>query len=179
MIRLFSAIEIPEAVRVRLSLMQGGVPGASWSKTENLHLTLRFVGEVGEVMAGDIDDVLGQLRADRFELTLKGAGEFGGRDAHALWIGVAPCEGLMRLVTKMERALQGLGLEAETRKYFPHVTLASLKNAPIAKVREFVLSHALFDSGAFAVRSFALYSSHKSPKGSLYRLENSYPLEEG
>lgn len=177
MVRLFAAIEIPEQMRVRLSLMQGGVPGASWSKTENLHLTLRFIGEVGEVMAGDIDDALGSLRAQSFDVTLKGAGEFGGREPHALWVGAAPCEGLMRLVTKIEHALQRLGLEAETRKYFPHVTLASLKKAPVANVREFVMHHALFDSGVFSVRSFALFSSHKSAKGSLYRPENTYPLD--
>src|SRR6185295_8058803 len=71
MIRLFTAIEIPETIRVRLSLLQGGVPGARWTPIENLHLTLRFIGEVDERTATDIDDVLNDLRAPAFELALK------------------------------------------------------------------------------------------------------------
>jgi 2'-5' RNA ligase len=177
MIRLFTAIELPESVRVRLSLLQGGVPGARWSPAENLHLTLRFIGEVDEATANDIDDVLSALRAPAFDLTLKGAGEFGGRDPHALWIGVAPNEALMRLAAKIESALQRMGLEAETRKYTPHVTLARLRDAPIAKVRAFLAAHAAFDSGPFGVRRFALYSSYPSSSGSLYRVERSYALD--
>lgn len=176
MIRLFTAIELPESLRIRLSLLQGGVPGARWSPAENLHLTLRFIGEVDEAVANDIDDALNSLRAPAFELTLRGAGEFGGRDPHALWIGVAASEPLARLAAKIESALQRMGLAAETRKYTPHVTLARLRDAPIAKVRAFLSGHASFDSGPFAVRKFALYSSHQSSSGSLYRVERTYAL---
>ena len=177
MIRLFTAIEIPEAVRTRFSFLQGGVPGARWSPVENLHLTLRFIGEVDERVAGDIDDMLNALEAPAFALTLKGAGEFGGRDPHALWIGVAPNEALMRLAAKIESALQRMGLAAETRKYAPHVTLARLRDAPIAKVRAFLAAHAFFDSGPFPVRAFALFSSYPSSNGSLYRQERTYALD--
>jgi 2'-5' RNA ligase len=177
MIRLFTAIDIPSAVRTRLTFLQGGVPGARWSPAENLHLTLRFIGEVDEATANDIDDMLDGLRLPAFELTLKGAGEFGGRDAHSLWIGVAPSEPLHRLAAKIESALQRMGLEAETRKYTPHVTIARLRDAPLPKVREFLSAHSLFDSGPFSVRSFGLYSSHQSSGGSLYRLERTYALE--
>jgi 2'-5' RNA ligase len=177
MIRLFTAIELPEAVRMRLTLLQGGVPGARWSRLENLHLTLRFIGEVDEATANDIDDMLSGLSASAFALTLKGAGEFGGRDPHALWIGVVPNEALMRLAAKIESALQRIGLEAETRKYTPHVTLARLRDAPLAKVREFVAAHNLFDSGPLQVTGFALYSSHQSSNGSLYRVERRYELD--
>jgi RNA 2',3'-cyclic 3'-phosphodiesterase len=177
MIRLFTAIEIPEAVRTRLTFLRGGVPGARRSPAENLHLTLRFIGEVDEAQANDIDDVLAAIRSPAFELTLRGAGEFGGRDPHALWIGVAPNEALMRLAAKVESTLQRMGLSAETRKYAPHVTLARLRDAPIAKVREFLSAHATFDSGPFGVRRFALYSSFPSSNGSLYRVERAYALD--
>lgn len=177
MIRLFTAIELPESLRLRLSLLQGGVPGARWSPAENLHVTLRFIGEVDERQANDIDDALGVLRAPSFDLTLRGAGEFGGRDPHALWIGVAPSEALARLAAKIESALQRIGLAAETRKYTPHVTLARLRDAPLAKVHAFLSAHAAFDSGPFAVRRFALFSSHQSSSGSLYRVERTYALD--
>ena len=177
MIRLFAAIAIPEQIRLRLSFMQGGVPGARWSPLENLHLTLRFIGEVDQVAARDIDDVLSQLQVPSFDLRLQAVGEFGGREPHALWAGVAPCEALTRLAAKIESALQRMGLEAETRKYTPHVTLAWLKDAPLVKVRDFVAAHTQFDSGSFNVRSFGLYSSYQSSRGSVYRLESSYELE--
>lgn len=176
MIRLFTAVEIPESVRLRLSLLQGGVPGARWIPKENLHLTLRFIGEVDERTANDIDEVLTVLEAPAFELTLKGVGEFGGRDARAVWAAVAPNPALTRLVAKIESALQRMGLEAETRKFTPHVTLARLKDAPLNKVSEFLGANGAFDSGSFPVRAFTLFSSHQTAKGSLYRAERTYPL---
>lgn len=177
MLRLFTAIEIPPAVRTRLSFLQSGIQGARWTPPENLHLTLRFIGEVDEPTATDIDAALSVLREDAFQLTLRGVGEFGGRDPHAIWAGVAANPALTHLVAKIERALQRMGLPAETRKYSPHVTLARLRDAPVAKVREFLSAHGLFDSGPFDVRAFGLYSSFQTPRGSLYREERRYPLE--
>jgi 2'-5' RNA ligase len=176
MLRLFTAIEIPDALRTRLTFLQGGVPGAKWQPVENLHLTLRFIGEVDEPTAGDIDQTLSGLREKAFDLSLRGVGEFGGRDPHALWAGVATSPPLLHLVAKIESALQRMGLPAETRKYAPHVTLARLRDAPIAKVRDFLAANAAFDSGPFPVRSFALFSSFQTPRGSLYRIEQTYPL---
>jgi 2'-5' RNA ligase len=132
---------------------------------------------VDEATANDIDDMLAALRMSAFDVTLKGAGEFGGRDPHSLWIGVAPNDALIRLAAKIESALQRMGLGAETRKYTPHVTVARLRDAPLAKVREFLSVHGAFDSGPFRVHSFALFSSHPSSGGSLYREERSYPLD--
>lgn len=177
MLRLFTAIEIPETVRTRLTFLQSGVPGARWIPLENLHLTLRFIGEVDEPTAGDIDATLQNVREKPFDLALKGVGEFGGRDARALWVGVAGNSALAHLAAKIESALQRMGLPAETRKFTPHVTLARLRDAPATKVREFLSAHNLFDSGPFPVRAFSLFSSFQTPKGSLYRAERTYALD--
>jgi 2'-5' RNA ligase len=176
MIRLFTAIELPEAVRFRLSLLQAGVPGARWTPTDNLHLTLRFIGDVDEAQARDIDGVLAAISVPAFPLNLKGVGEFGHKESRALWAGVQASEVLLRLVSKIESALQRMGCAPETRKFAPHVTLARLKDAPMSKIREFLGAHSLFDSGPFTVREFALFSSRTTPKGSLYRVESLYPL---
>jgi 2'-5' RNA ligase len=178
LIRLFAAIGIPEALRTRLTLLQGGIPGARWSKPENLHLTLRFIGEVDEAMARDIDSVLATLDVRAFDVTLKGAGEFGGKEPDAVWTGVAPNPALMHLAAKIESALQRMGVPANTRKYTPHVTLATLRDAPVAKVTEFVLGHSLFDSGPFHVNWFGLYSSRPSSRESTYVLESRFDLAE-
>ena len=176
MIRLFAAVELPESVRLQLSLLQGGMPGAKWVPIENLHLTLRFIGQVNHALARDIDDVLADIRAPAFSLALKGTGEFGRKEGRSLWAGVANSEPLHRLAAKIESALQRMGLPAETRKYSPHVTLARLKDVSMNQVHQFLATHALFKTPAFEVTAVTLFSSHRSSKGSLYRAESVYAL---
>ena len=176
MIRLFVALEIPEQVRTRMALLQGGVPGARWASDEQMHLTLRFIGEVDENVAHDIDDALAGIRAPAFALELAGVGEFGGKNPRALWAGVRANEALMHLQKKVETALQRLGLPAEERKFSAHVTLARLRAAPQEKVVQFLTHHALFASGPFQVDHFVLFSSHLGSGGSVYHAERNYPL---
>ncbi len=176
MIRLFVALEIPREIRERLFLLQGGVPCARWSRPEQYHLTLRFLGEVDEAAAGDIDDVLSSLRAPVFTLELAGVGKFGSKLLRALWAGVRRNAELSRLQKKIEAALQRLGHRAEERKFTPHVTLARLRNAPPEKVMDFVAHNSLFASGAFEVKSFALFSSLLGSARAVYNVERVYPL---
>ena len=176
MIRLFAALEIPETIRMQLSLLQGGIPGARWTPIENMHLTLRFIGEVDEAVARDIDDMLADIRAPSFTLSLKGVGEFGRKEGRALWAGVSEGQPLQHLAAKIESALQRMGLPAEMRKFSPHVTLARLRDVPISELQSFLGTHAMFKSPAFEVTQFALFSSQTSPKGSRYRIESIYPL---
>jgi RNA 2',3'-cyclic 3'-phosphodiesterase len=177
MMRLFVALTLPDVVADGLILLQGGIPGARWSTREQLHLTLRFIGEVDGRDAGAIDDALASIRAPRFTLELKGVGEFGGKNPRALWAGVrdgAPVEHLQR---KVESAVQRVGLPPEERKFSPHVTLARLKGAPRERVITFLSAHALYASGPFEVNAFTLYSSTLTPNGSLYTPERLYRLE--
>ena len=177
MIRLFVALELPAALRQRLALMGGGVPGARWQREDQVHLTLRFIGEVEESTAADIDDALAAIRAPRFFMELSGVGEFGGKVPRALWAGVRVGDELAHLQRKVETALQRLGLPAEERKFSPHVTLARLKGAPRGKVLEFLTHHALLSSPPFEVERFVLFSSHLGSGGSVYHLEREYPLQ--
>jgi 2'-5' RNA ligase len=177
MIRLFVALALPEPVKTSLSLLGGGVPGARWLDDDQLHLTLRFIGEVEENVAHDIDDTLVGLRAPAFTLELAGTGEFGGKNPRALWAGVKPNEALLHLQKKIETALQRIGLPAEARKFTPHVTLARLKAAPREKIVQFLTQHALYASGPFLVNAFVLYSSHPGREGSIYHPEREYPLQ--
>jgi RNA 2',3'-cyclic 3'-phosphodiesterase len=177
-IRLFVALEIPREVRERLATLQGGVPGARWASDEQMHLTLRFIGEVDENVAHDIDDALGGIRAPSFVLELAGVGEFGGKKPRALWAGVRANDALLHLQKKIETALQRIGLPPEERKFSAHVTLARMRAAPREKVVQFLTHHALFASGPFAVESFALFSSHLGSGGSVYHQERVYPLTE-
>jgi 2'-5' RNA ligase len=176
MIRLFVAIEIPQSVRERLGMLQAGVPGARWVDDDQLHLTLRFIGEVDENVGHDIDDALLGIHAPPFELELAGVGEFGGKNPRALWAGVRSNGALTHLQKKVETAIQRIGQEPEARKFSPHVTLARLRGAPREKVMQFLSEYSLFASSPFLVDRFVLFSSHQGSGGSVYHAERTYPL---
>ena len=176
MIRLFVALALPEKVAQGLLLTQSGVPGARWMNREQLHITLRFIGEVDEHDANAIDEALATISVPHFTLELKGVGEFGGKHPRALWAGVAASESLTRLQRKIESALQRLGLPAEERKFTPHVTLARLRATPAGRVVDYLTDHALYASGPFDVDEFMLFSSQTTPSGSIYLAERNYAL---
>ena len=118
MLRLFVGIGFPPELKLRLSLLSSGIPGARWVDPGNFHLTLRFIGETGEAVAADIDDALTRLRARRFTLQLGGIGVFGGADKpHSLWVGIERSAELVALRDKIEQALVRVGLPPETRKF--------------------------------------------------------------
>lgn len=174
--RLFVALAIPDAVAQSLLLLQAGMPGARWQTREQLHLTLRFIGEVDGREANDIDDALSAISSPRFTIALKGVGEFGGKKPHAVWAGVDDAQAVAHLNRKVEAALQRIGTNADERKFTPHVTLARLRAAPVGKMIDWLTDHALYASQPFDVSSFALYSSTLTPNGSVYAPERVYNL---
>jgi len=177
MIRLFVAVDLPEDVRNATARLCFGVPGARWVGAENLHLTLRFIGEVDEGAFEDIAAALALVRAPAFPLTLRGVGCFASRRlVRALWVGVDKTEALNHLHGRIESALLRAGLAPEGRKFTPNVTLARLRDAPRHRVDGFLREHGLFRAGPFTVESFALFSSFLSQSGALHRAEAVYPL---
>jgi 2'-5' RNA ligase len=176
--RLFVALTLPEIVRERLAGLANGLPGARWVKPENLHLTLRFLGEVDNLAAADVDDALAKIQCPGFDLALNGVGHFGdGRKLRALWVGVEANAELMRLQEKIEQAMIRAGMPPEPRKFKPHVTLARFKSNPGARLQDYLADHSLVRAGPIAMESFELYSSFTSANGAIYQVEASYPLE--
>ena len=178
MTRLFVALALPEDLRRRLEMLRGGLPGARWQSAEQMHLTLRFIGEVDGAAFAEIVDALTDIEAEAFSLTLEGVGHFPPRGrARILWAGVAPNPALMRLRERTEAAITGLGFEPDGRNYAPHVTLARFASrVPTHRLQAFVSYHGPFSSGPFAVGSFELFSSHLGAGGAHYEIEASYPL---
>ena len=180
MIRLFVGLELPEEMRLRLSGLCRGVPGARWVNAESFHLTVRFIGEVDEGRFDDIDMALSRIQATAFELTLDGVATFGKEQApHTLWVGVQRNEALASLHGKVDRALVSIGFEPESRKYSPHVTLARLQEASFPRLGAFVAEHALFRAGPAPIDRFVLFSSFLSRSGAIYEPEARYPLAAG
>ena len=177
MLRLFVGIGFPPELKLQLSLLCRGVPGAKWVDPGNFHLTLRFIGEISEDVAADVDDALSRLRARRFTLNIAGTGVFGGGDKpRSLWAGVERSPELVGLRDKVEQALIRTGLAPEQRKFAPHVTLARLHNPPLDKLREFLAAHAQFRAEPLPVEGFSLIASFQTKAGSVYEDQADYPL---
>jgi 2'-5' RNA ligase len=177
MIRLFAAIAVPDAAAQALAALAQGLPGARWSPPENLHITLRFVGEVSEDVADDLDAGLGAVPGSPFDVSLAGVGSFGdGRRIEAIWVGVEASEALSQLQRRCESAARRAGLKADTRTWKPHVTLAYPRGSEGFRVGDWSRRHNLFRAPPFRVDRFGLYSSWRTRGGSAYRLERSYSL---
>src|SRR5258705_12613491 len=115
--RLFVAIRPPLAVRDRLIDAMDDSPEFRWQGDEQLHLTLRFIGEVERPVAEDLADALARIRAPRFDLRVKGVGRFDQRSSGALWAGVEPKEPVAALGVKGERVCESFVLEPERRTF--------------------------------------------------------------
>lgn len=176
MIRLFVGLALPPELAARLQSLGGGIPGARWIEARNLHVTLRFIGEVEEGLAAEIDEALAELRAPGFELSLEGFGTFGRAKPNHLWAAVEKAPELLHLQAKVEAALARLGLVPEGRKYLPHVTLARFKEAPVGRIQDFIAGNSPFHAGPWRVDSFVLFSSHLGRAGAEYQAEAEYPL---
>lgn len=176
MLRLFVGIEFPPELKLRLSLLQSGVAGAKWVDPGNFHLTLRFIGEVDEGTAGDIDEALLRLKARPFTLQLAGAGTFGGDKPRQLWVGVEREPALGALQGKIEQALMRAGLPPEPRKFAPHVTLARLREPRRIEIQAFLAAHAQFRAEPLRVERFSLIASYPTKAGSVYEDQADYEL---
>jgi 2'-5' RNA ligase len=177
MVRLFVALALPETLRMQLSMLAGGIQGARWVPPQNYHLTLRFIGEVEGWRADEVDEALSAIRAKPFELCLRGVGTFekAGK-IQALWVGVEKSEGLTRLQSKIETALQRMGLDPERRRFAPHVTLARTDKAPAPKLVSYVQAHNLFRAPPVMMEHFTLFSSRLGKENPVYVPEVEYEL---
>ncbi len=177
MIRLFVALELPPAVAERLAAQGFGLPGARWLPARNLHLTLRFIGEVDEGTAEDIHTQLLTVTAAPFTLTLAGLGLFGDRHrAHTLWQGVERSDELARLAAKVETAVVKAGRPPEPRKFAPHITLARIKAAIPGRIQEFIAAAPPHRAEAVPVDGFCLFRSTLGHGGPEYDVLERYPL---
>lgn len=173
--RLFVAIRPPETVREQLLDLMEGMPDMRWQSDDQLHLTLRFIGEVERPVAEDLATALQHIRFDRFPLSLDGVGKFEHHRSGALWAGVRPKEQLKALNAKIERACQSAGLEPDRRAYHPHITLARWKGrAP--RLGAYLERHGGLTSEPWEASEFNLYESHLAHEGAHYEAIERFPL---
>ena len=174
--RLFVAIRPPVPVRNALLAIMGGIGGARWQNDDQLHVTLRFIGEVGRHRAEDVAAALGSLRSGRFDMALAGLGVFERRgNPETLWAGVTPHAPLHALHKKIDQAVTRVGCPPDRRAYAPHITLARLRSES-REVQAFLSQHGDLASAPFPVDSFALFESALTPGGAIYSMVERYSL---
>ena len=178
--RLFIAIRPPDTVRDALVDTMEGIDGARWVDEDNLHLTLRFVGEVERPAANDLAAALERISAAPFTLTVDGVGHFDrrtrfGTSTRALWAKVPHTGLLSELRMKVERACEDAGLGRETRRFTPHITLARL-NRSSGPIGGWLSSFGDLRAGPWDVTEFVLYESHLGRTGSFYEPVTAFAL---
>ncbi len=175
--RLFVGLALPWTLREAAASLAHGLAGARWIPPENYHVTLRFLGEVANPVAEEVDHALAALRARPFPLQLGGAGvsERNNRPA-TLWAGVVRAPGLEHLQNKIETALQRAGLPAERRRFQPHVTLARVENVAPERLAAWIAANNLFRTGDASTSHFTLFSSQLGKDGAVYTPEVEYDL---
>lgn len=174
--RLFIAIRPPEPIRDLLTDAMDDSADFRWQEDEQLHLTLRFVGEVERPVANDLGDALSRIRSAPFDLRIAGVGRFEQRNSGALWAGVEPKQAVAALAAKVERVCQSIGLEPDRRAFHPHVTLARWKGRRTREVHDYLERAAGLLSDRFSVDDFILFESQLSRHGAHYEAIATYPL---
>jgi RNA 2',3'-cyclic 3'-phosphodiesterase len=173
--RLFVAIRPPQPVRSTLLEAMHGVRGVHWQDEDQLHLTLRFIGEVDRHKANDVAAALVTIRHRSFSLALNGVGQFERRGKGALWAGVTPQDDLRTLHKKVDQVCQRAGIAPDPRAYHPHITLARFGRGS-GPIDAFAEASGGLLSAPFTVDEFRLYESHLKSDGALYNVVERYPL---
>ncbi|MFZ5747923.1 MAG: RNA 2',3'-cyclic phosphodiesterase [Pseudomonadota bacterium] len=174
--RLFVGIRPPAPIRAALLRLMSGIQGARWQRDDQLHVTLRFIGEVDRHQGRDVADALAAIRFPPLTLAIEGVGMFDSRGRpNAVWAGIRPQDEIARLHRKVDQAVMRCGLPAEARAYLPHITLARLSGGA-GTPDAFLATHAGLASPRFTIDEFLLFESHMGSEGASYEAVERYAL---
>lgn len=174
--RLFAGIEVPANAGERLARLRGGLIGARWIEPADYHITLRFIGDIDERTADEIDGMMGQIRPRRLRLRLTSLDVMGGDKPHSLVARVEMTRELAELQADVDRAIRRAGVHADRRRFEPHVTVARVKGMSPFALANYLAAVGFFEPVAFEADRFVLYSARASVGGGPYLVETAYPL---
>lgn len=177
--RLFTALALPREVGDSVAALCTGLPGARWSNPDQLHITLRFLGDLEDERLDELVDALAQIEHQPFALSLRGVGQFlNGRSPHTLWVGVDGGEPLLSLRRKIEKTALGFGIEPERQRFSPHLSIAKLRNVDRARLEDYLSLFGDYSNDGFNASEFTLFSSVLRPDGARHTFEADFPLRE-
>jgi RNA 2',3'-cyclic 3'-phosphodiesterase len=175
--RLFIAIELPDDVKRELGRLWTDIPGARRVPTEQIHLTLSFLGEVKEADIERLTGELSRIQVTEFWLCFSVTGCFPGRRrARVMWIGLEPHPRLKYLAAGVREAVLSCGIPQEERPFSPHITLARLKQSPSRGCDDFLDQNKGLKLPTLPVREFTLFQSRLTPQGAVHTPIRNFPL---
>jgi 2'-5' RNA ligase len=181
--RLFVALEIPSSVRENLAELLKSLravsPKTRWVRPENLHLTLKFIGEVPDAKLALIRGALAVMRSDQpVKLDFRGLGFFPNeKHPRVFWAGIEASPNLETLAVDIEKATETLGIPREQRPFSPHLTLARFDPPRLPdQLRSAIQEKAGRDFGSVRTNQFHLIESKLKPSGAEYTTVESFPF---
>ena len=187
-LRMFCAVELPELIRTRIEKHIEGVriavPDAqpSWTRLNNIHLTLKFFGDVESARIDSITDALSRavVSISPFRVSIGGAGAFpNNKQPRVLWIGVSDSSGqLHHLHESIDKACARKGFEKEARAYRPHLTIARIRKGQGARGLAEANQSFGFAPVEMLVTELLLFRSELSSKGSKYTVVSRHKLSD-
>lgn len=176
MIRSFIAIELPADVKNALGELLERLktyePDVPWVKKENIHLTIRFLGNIHEQKIKQVKKIMEKATEGVPSFLLKPGclGAFpNSRRPRVIWVGLGENASLEKLHVNLEGGLRTLGFEKEERKFKPHLTLGRIKKSIHGKqLAEAIAEYSNFSTPSFLVQDIVLFKSELHPKGARY-----------
>jgi 2'-5' RNA ligase len=158
-------------------MLRGGISGARWVAPENYHITLCFIGDIDERLASEAVEALHEIRRPSVQVAFEDLSWFGADKPRAIIARIKPTAPLVELQAEQERRLRRIGLEPESRKFIPHVTLAWLRSASPYAVADYLGVRGYFRARQFEATRFVLFSARDSTGGGPYLVEAIYKLQ--
>jgi 2'-5' RNA ligase len=182
-VRLFVALEIPSAVRENLAALVRELrtlaPQAKWVRAENLHVTLKFIGEVPATKLEAIRKTLSSVHSERpVTLDFRGLGFFPNeKHPRVFWAGIAVLANLSALAADIEGAAERFGIPREKRPFSPHLTLARFESPKLTdSFRAAIAANVTRDFGSLRTNQFYLIETKLKPAGAEYTTLQSFPF---
>jgi RNA 2',3'-cyclic 3'-phosphodiesterase len=180
-VRLFAALETPAEIREKLSELVKALRAVDtrpkWVRMQNLHVTLKFIGEVPEAKLGEIREALAEVKMDQaVEFTFRGLGFFPQeKSPRVLWVGIIASPNLQDLAKEIELRLEKVKVPRDTREFSPHLTLARFEAEGLSeKLRSAIAAHAREEFGSHRTNQFHLVESKLNPAGAEYTALESF-----
>lgn len=176
--RLFIAVPLPDKVKDALLEIREPIEGVRWQNPEQMHLTLKFLGDTPRQEISGIEQELKQLAAEPFSMDISGVGQFPkSGPPRVVWAGVSDNELLLQLQAEVEKRCSKLGFPPEDREYHPHITLARVKNNRNSAIEELIHRHSDFSLNDIPVDRLVLYESQLQPEGAVHNPLTSFTLK--
>jgi 2'-5' RNA ligase len=186
--RVFIAIDIDKQIRAGLSRLQQQLQNKAnvkksdvkWVEPNNIHLTLKFLGEIKDEQAVDVCNIVKEVAGihQSFELSVESVGCFGGRSARVLWVGLGEgSNNLLQLQKDLDEQLALADWPPESREFTGHLTLCRVKNPKAGiKLAELIQGYKDFKLGTTFAESVRVYQSQLTPNGPIYTVLGEYKL---